>query len=125
MLQSLASHYGFIMRVSLAFVFIWFGISELMNPVYFRGYIPPFSSNLLLYRDLLIQVHGGILVFLSICLIFKLFIKVIGLVSVFVIGFIVIGLLLNPEMGFNEVLVRDIGLLGLALAIWMNEMREK
>ena len=109
------------MRASLAFVFVWFGVSEIVNPTYFRGYIPQFVSSLGFDNDLLIQIHGVLLVFLYVCLVFKIYIRFMSLAAVFVLGFIILGLLLTPDMGFNEIVVRDIGLLGLALAIWLNE----
>lgn len=112
------------MRISLGFVFVWFGISEIINPSYFRVYIPPFISILNLNQDLLIQIHGALLVFLFICLVFKIFLRITSLVSIFVLLSIIIGLLLTPEFGFNEIAVRDIGLLGLAVAIWFNEVRQ-
>ncbi len=122
MLKNIASHYGFVMRVSLGFVFVWFGISEVFNPNYFRVYVPPFISNFGFDNDLLIQIHGGLLIVLFLCLVFKIYLKITGLASVFILTSIVFGLLITPEFGFNEIAVRDIGLLGLSLAIWLNEV---
>lgn len=125
-LNNLAVHYGFVMRVFLAFVFVWFGISEIMDPPYFSGYVPPFIQNLPFYdAKMFIQVHGAILVFLSFCLIFKFYLKVTGLFAVLMLGQIIVGLLLTENFEINEIIVRDIGLLGLALSIWLNELKQK
>lgn len=123
MLKSLASHNGFIMRVFLAFVFVWFGISEISNPVYFSGYIPSSVSNLGLDENLLIQIHGVFLVFLSFCLIFKFYLRFTGLLAILVLLQIIFGLLLISKFEINEIIVRDIGVLGLAIAVWLQSIK--
>lgn len=112
------------MRLSLAFVFGWFGISEILNPVYFSGYIPPFAKTLPFFNlNLFIQTHGVILALLSICLIFKFHLRLTGILNILMLMQIIGGLLLIS--GFNEIVVRDIGLLGLAISIWLNEKTQK
>jgi len=107
-----------IMRIALGFVFGWFGISEILNPAYFSGYIPLFIANLSFFNsNLFIQAHGIILALLSLCLIFKFKLRIAGLLSILMLVQIIISLLLIS--GFNEIVVRDIGLLGLAISIWL------
>ncbi len=124
MFAKLAKNYLLVMRLSLAFVFVYFGISEIFNPAYFSGYIPSFISHLSIYEpDLFIRVHGSVLVFLSLCLIFKFYLKFTGILVILMLIQIIGGLLLIS--GFNEIVVRDIGLLGLAISIWLYESKEK
>lgn len=112
------------MRWSLAFVFAWFGISEIFNPVYFSGYIPPFVKILPFFNpNLFIRIHGIVLTLLSLCLIFKFKLKLTGIVNILMLVQIIVGLLFIS--GFNEIVVRDIGLLGLAISIWLHEIKEK
>lgn len=112
-----------VMRISLAFVFGWFGISEVFNPVYFSGYIPPFVKVLPFFSpNLFIQTHGVILTLLSICLIFKFHLRLTGILNILMLMQITGGLLLVS--GFNEIVVRDIGLVGLALAIWLHSLKD-
>lgn len=112
------------MRLSLAFVFGWFGISEIFNPVYFSGYVPPFMSSLPFFNlNLLIQVHGVILTLLSFCLIFRFHLRIAGIINVLMLAQIIGGLLLTQ--GYNEIVVRDLGLFGLALSIWFYEIKKQ
>lgn len=109
------------MHLSLAFVFGWFGISEILNPVYFSGYIPPFVKILPFFNpNIFIQVHGIVLTLLSLCLIFKFYLRFTGILMILMLLQITFGLLLIS--GFNEIVVRDIGLLGLAISIWLYEI---
>jgi len=111
------------MRLSLAFVFAWFGISEIFNPVYFSGYIPQFVRILPFFNaNLFIQVHGIVLTLLSLCLIFKFHLRATGALNILMLMQIIGALLLIS--GFNEIVVRDIGLLGLAASIWLYEIKK-
>ncbi len=123
MLEKLARNYFLIMRLSLAFVFVYFGISEIFNPAYFSGYVPSFIASLPFFNsNLFIQTHGIILIFLSLSLIFKFYIKFTGILMMLMLTQIIGGLLLTS--GFNEIAVRDIGLFGLALSIWLYEIKK-
>lgn len=125
-LKNLANHYDFVMRSFLGFVFAWFGISEIANPSYWSGYVPSFVANLPFYEpDLFLRGHGVILVFLSVCLVFKFYLKITGLFSILMLGQIIFGLFVTSNLVINEIIVRDIGLLGLALSIWLKEIRQK
>lgn len=111
------------MRISLAFVFAWFGISEIFNPVYFSGYVPRFVASLPFFNsNLFIQTHGVVLTLLSLCLIFKFYLRLTGILMMFMLTQIIGGLLLVS--GFNEIVVRDIGLLGLAISVWLYEIKK-
>ena len=112
------------MRLSLAFVFAWFGISEIFNPVYFSGYIPPFVKAFPFFNaNLFIQTHGIVLALLSLCLIFKFQLRLTGIFNILMLMQVIVVLLLIS--GFNEIVVRDIGLLGLAISIWLYEIKEQ
>lgn len=114
--------YLLVMRLSLAFVFGWFGISEILNPVYFNGYLPLFAASLPFFNsNLFIQTHGAILTLLSLCLIFKFHLRLTGILNILVLMQIIISLLLIS--GFNEIVARDIGLFGLALSVWLYETK--
>lgn len=122
MLRSLASHNGFIMRVFLAFVFVWFGISEITDPANWISYMPSFISNWNIDGNFLVQIHGAILVFLSFCLIFKFYLRLTSFLMVLIMLQITFGLFLISKFEPNEIIVRDIGLLGLAVGIWLKEL---
>ena len=110
------------MRFSLGFVFLWFGISEILNPRYWSGYVPQMAIELLPIPILpFVQMHGAVLVFLAICLIFRFYLKYVGVLAILVLLSIIGGLI--SMNGFDEIVVRDIGLFGLALAIWLQSIK--
>ena len=116
--------YALIMRFSLAFVFGWFGISEILNPVYFSGYVPQIITEILPIPILpFVQGHGAVLVFLAVCFLFRFYLRYVGVLALLVLLSIIGGLI--SMNGFDEIVVRDIGLFGLALAIWLYEIKEK
>lgn len=115
----LAGKYPLVMRVSLGFVLGWFGVNEILNPVYWSGYVPPLAESLWPFGlNLFVQLHGAILSILGLSLLINKYIRYAGFVSVGVLVTIIGGLIMLN--GFNEIVVRDIGLLGLALAIWLH-----
>lgn len=115
--------YLFVMRMSLAFVFAWFGIYEIFNPVYFSGYVPAFLKALPFFNsNLFIQTHGAVLTLLSLCLIFKFHLRLTGILNIIILMQIIGGLVLIS--GFSEIVVRDIGLLGLATSVWLYEIKK-
>lgn len=125
-IKSIANQYPLVMRFFLGFVFIWFGIYEIVDPFYWSGYVLPFVADLPIYDpSIFIRAHGVTLVILSICLFLKIYLRITGAIVVLMLLQIVLMLLLTPQMGLNEIAVRDIGLLGLALSVWFYALSEK
>ena len=111
-----------VMRISLSFVFVWFGISEIFNPIYFSGYIPQIITEILPIPILsFVQAHGAVLVFLAVCFLFRFQLRYIGVLAMLVLLSIIGGLI--SMNGLDEIVVRDIGLFGLALAIWLQNIK--
>ena len=124
MLKKLSANYLLVMRLFLAFVLGWFGVNEILNPRYWSGYIHPMALELLPIPILpLVQGHGAILTFLAICFLFRFQLRYMGVIAILVLLSIIGGLI--SMNGFDEIVVRDIGLLGLALSIWLYEIRKK
>lgn len=124
-MQNLASHNGFIMRIFLAFVFLWFGVSEFVNPTNWVSYMPSFVSGLGLDGNFLVVIHGLFLIVISFCLIFKFFLRFTGLLAILILLQITFGLLVISKFEINEIVVRDIGLLGLAIAVWLQSIQPR
>lgn len=123
-MNKLAEKYPFVMRLSLAFVFAWFGISEILNPVYWSGYVPPLVEKFLPFGvNLFVQLHGLVLFLLALSFVFKFYVRYTGFLALGVLFSIIVGLIMIS--GFSEIVVRDIGLLGLALSIWLHEFKKK
>jgi len=122
--KKLSAYYPLVMRFSLAFVLGWFGINEVLDPRYWSGYVPPMIIKTApLDVFILVQIHGVLLVILSLTLFFRFFLRIFGLLIMFTLLSIIGGLI--SMNGFDEIVVRDIGLFGLALSIWLYEIKEK
>ena len=113
------------MRIFLAFVFLWFGVSEIVDPANWVSYMPAFFSSLGIDSNFLVQIHGALLVMVSFCFIFKFYLRFIGLVAIMVLLQVTFGLLLINRFEINEIVVRDIGLLGLAIWIWLQSVQPR
>ena len=121
-MKKFAVKYPLIMRGFLGFVLLWFGVNEILNPRYWSGYVPPLVASLLPFDiHLFVQMHGMVLSLLALSLFLKFYIRYTGLIIIAVLFSIISGLIMID--GFNEIVVRDIGLFGLALAIWLQNIK--
>lgn len=121
-LKKLAEKYPLVMRVFLGFVLLWFGVNELMDPRYWSGYVPPLVLQFFPFSvNVFVQGHGVVLSLLGLALFFKIHMRITGFVIMGVLLSIISGLIMID--GFNEIVVRDIGLFGLALAIWLHDIQ--
>lgn len=106
------------MRLFLGFVLLWFGVNEILNPRYWSGYVPQMAIEMLPIPIFpFVQGHGAVLVLLAICFLFNFYIRYIGVVALLVLLSIIGGLI--SMNGIDEIVVRDIGIFGLALSIWL------
>ncbi len=110
-----------ILRVSLAAVFLWFGIDKFFHPIYWiNAWLPDFVINLgAIFHvsvNSLVYSIGVIELLVGISLTSNMFIDFFAIIAVvFLVG-------ISLFYGFSEVLVRDIGIIGglLALVFWPN-----
>ena len=108
-----------ILRLSLAGVFLWFGIDKFFHPIYWiNAWTPDFFINLIATFNIstrtLIYSIGVIELLVGISLVSNMFVDFFALIAiVFLIS-------VSLFHGFNEVLVRDIGIIGglLSLVFW-------
>lgn len=110
-----------ILRLSLAIVFLWFGIDKFFHPAYWaNAWMPDFVINFGAYFHIsvnaLVYSIGIIELLVGISLVSNMFIDFFALIA------IVLLVSISIFYGFNEVLVRDIGIIGglLALIFWPN-----
>lgn len=98
----------------LAFVVIWFGYNEVTNPEQWVAFVPSFlgGGDTTQY---LVVAHGIILILSGLSLIFSFHRRKAALVVLLMLAGIVFTLL--SVSGLDEIAVRDIGLLGMALAL--------
>lgn len=100
-------------RIGLAAVFLWFGISQYSNPQQFFGYIPAFATavasvqTIVLFNATLDTLLGAA---------FLLGVKIRWFAAIAVVHILSIAY----SLGYNPVMVRDIGLAAAALAVFLN-----
>ncbi len=102
----------FLLRIGLGGVFIWFGADKFFHPTAWYGWVPiviqnrlPISMNHFLYLQGVAEVSLGALIVAG------LFTRV----ACFFCALILLGILYFT--GFNEIMIRDLGLLAACLSL--------
>jgi len=100
-------------RVLLGIVFAWFGYHELVDPRLWTGYVPvvPAASTA---SVVLVLAHGTVLLVLGVALVVGVAPRVAGAIGALLMIEIVVSLGVH---GLNDIVVRDVGVLGLAVAV--------
>jgi uncharacterized membrane protein YphA (DoxX/SURF4 family) len=106
---------GTIARIFLGLVCLWFGLSELTQPHLWTGYVPLISSTTTL-ATVLVLLHGGLLFVLGVALVVGIAPSTAALIVALFLAEIVIDLTVGH--GINDIAVRDLGVLGLAFAVF-------
>ena len=108
MFQSL-KYSNLALRLSLAFVFLWFGIDKFLHPDYwFNAWVPQNFPSDIVYALGVFEVLVGVSLVTNIFIFFFSALSVLFLISIMFFN------------GFNEVMVRDVGLIGalVSLMLW-------
>lgn len=103
-----------ILSWSLAVVVFYFGYNEVLYPENWIKLVPSFfgGDNILTY---LVVAHGAILIFVGLSLIFNFYRRIAAMLLSLMLVEIIFVLITGG--GFSPVAARDIGLLGMALAL--------
>ena len=104
-----------ILRLGLAFVFAWFGITQLMGPEAWARLIPEWLTNLTgMSAVTFVYLNGGAEILAALLLICNVWTSVVAFLLFLHLVTIVL------DVGFNAIGVRDIGLAVscLALSMW-------
>jgi len=119
-----------ILRISLAFVMLWFGINQILNPDYFIGYLPewlmghsvesmhhhmmlmhtiiPDNAYTLLFLNGIFEIIFGSLLLLGI---FTRFSSLVLMLHILSIAF---------NLGYNDTAIRDLGLVAGYIVVFLN-----
>ena len=103
-----------ILRISLSFVFLWFGLTGVFNTNEFIGYVPEFAYNLPISLESIVILNGIFEIVLGTLLITGLFTRVVA----FILFLHTLGIMFS--LGYNDVAVRDFGIALATLAIAFN-----
>ena len=101
-------------RILLGLVLAWFGYHELVQPALWTGYVP-----LLAFRStaatVLVLAHGWVLMMLAVALVAGLVVRMAaGLTAILILQIVIT---LTVTGGLTDLTMRDVGVLGLALAL--------
>lgn len=108
------------LRIGLAVVFMWFGVSKFIDPVHWQGWIPQGVEHVLAGIGMssrnFIFLNGIFEVLIAVSLLSGYFIRIFAGAALAFLTIVVAVHITGP----TEVLVRDIGLIGglLALTLW-------
>ena len=103
-----------ILSLFLGFVVLWFGYNEITNPAAWAVFVPTYLNVGEMVNNLVIA-HGAVLAAAGLAMIFNFHRRLAaGLIALLILG--IVTTLLQVE-GLTDVSVRDIGLLGMALAL--------
>lgn len=109
--SSLQQYAPIMARLGLAGVFLWFGINQIIDPVSFMGYLPEFLLNMDSARTLVVA-NGIAELIAGILLVIGIGVRPVALL----LGVHLIAIIIS--LGYNDIAVRDAGLLALALAVF-------
>lgn len=108
--MNLQKYSGFVLRIGLGIVLLWFGINEVIDPAKWSAYIPewmplPFSTTTFAFINGLVEIAFALL------LLAGAYTRIIAvLVALHLLGIVV-------SVGYNEIGIRDFGLLMSAVAL--------
>lgn len=103
-----------VVRMSLALVFLWFGVNQLLYPQDFIGYLPGWTLHLPLGAYGVVYTNGVFEVIFGALLAIGLFTRL----SALLLGIHLLGITIS--LGYNDIAVRDFGLALSMLAVFLH-----
>jgi uncharacterized membrane protein YphA (DoxX/SURF4 family) len=100
-------------RVLLGLVLSWFGYHELVQPSLWTGYVPLVSGSGL--PVLLVLAHGWLLLMLAVAMFAGIAVRAVAALSALLMIEIVTSLTITN--GLSDLVLRDVGVLGLAVCL--------
>lgn len=112
------------LRLGLAFVFLWFGIDKFIHPSYWlNAWLPSWFQSVLNFLNIsglnFVYANGIFEVIIGLGFLFNIFVKLFAFLTVIFL------LSITLSFGLNEVIVRDVGLIGAASALLFWNGRKK
>ncbi len=101
-------------RVLLGAVLAWFGYHELVTPALWTGYVPVVSATSSV-AVVLVLVHGWLLLMMAVAMIAGIAPRAVAAAAAILLLEIVISLIVTG--GLSDLTLRDVGVLGLAIAL--------
>ncbi|MGP8249736.1 MAG: hypothetical protein ACLQNU_07300 [Candidatus Dormibacteria bacterium] len=108
-------------RLALGLVLLWFGVHELVQPSPWTGYVPVISQTSQLAL-IMVLLHGWLLSVLGTALILGVAPQLAAGVSALLLLEIVLSLSLTG--GVSDIVARDLGVFGLAVAVFASDRQK-
>lgn len=111
--DKIESYAPIVLRFGIAFVFLWFAINQFMSPIDWTGFVPEqiaaiADPTMLVYGNAVFELVFGILLLLGLW----------PRITALLLGMHLIGISIG--LGYNSIMIRDIGLSLATLAIAMH-----
>lgn len=106
---------------ALAIVVLWFGVSEIITPTPWESFVPGFFGEGPLI-PVLVVIHGIILVICGIMFLFNFHRRIAAAAVTLLIFESIVDTIIGS--GITDIAIRDVGLFGAALALWMGKVDE-
>ncbi len=100
-----------VVRIALSLVFLYFGISQLIRPETFTGWLPAWTAFIPVQARTLVVLNGAFEVIAGSALLIGIYTRIASLL----LGLHLLGITMS--IGFTEIGVRDFGLAFATLAI--------
>lgn len=97
----------------VAFVFVSFGVWELINPMYWTGFVPTF---LMAHATTLVRIHGTILTIAGLWVLSRWKLRWAAILATLMMIEVSLGLLISS--GFSSLFVRDLAILAAAASLF-------
>ena len=91
-----------ILRLSMALVFLWFGLNQVFNPSFWVGYLPSWTYNLVVSANTLVMLNGFFETILSVFLLVGSYTRI----SALLLGLHLLGITFS--IGYNDIAIRDL-----------------
>ena len=113
-LNDLRNYSSFVLRIGISLVFLWFGINQVLFSKDWVGWLPSFALNMGIKDVTLILINGVFEIIFGLLLLIGLFTRFSSLILVIHL----LGIIFS--LGYNDVAVRDFGLMIATLSIFFN-----
>ncbi len=105
-----SNYSSIILRVGIAFVFIWFGYESFSNPSAFSRLVPAFTESLA-SAETLVKIHGVVEMILGLLLLIGIKVRIVSSILFLILCSTIILLPYGPNM------IRDVGLAAALLSM--------
>ena len=100
-----AKYAPFVIRLALASVLLWFGISELIDPITWASLVPPKAVHILnISSETIMKISGSVEIILAVLLLVGAYTRIVAGIVILHLASIIWAL------GYGDLAVRDFGL---------------